>query len=211
VARGEAMVADVGGQIGGIAAHVVAVSQQIGDIAGLLDLQRSATGEIARNIHGVAENAARSRDGAVGMIRAVGDTEALIVDQFAALAPRQIPDAVLHRAKSDHLLWKKKLAQLLGGVDSLAASELVDHHSCRLGKWYDSAIDPQLRALPQFQRLLAPHEAVHACGRRAAELHHAGHHDQARAEYDRMDAASHELLQLLDRLIAVAKSEAADA
>ncbi|MDR2870863.1 MAG: CZB domain-containing protein [Deferribacteraceae bacterium] len=38
----------------------------------------------------------------------------------------------------------------------------ADHHGCRLGKWYDSGVGRQeYSSMPTFNKLEAPHKAVH--------------------------------------------------
>ncbi|MDC7684487.1 CZB domain-containing protein [Asticcacaulis sp. BYS171W] len=108
----------------------------------------------------------------------------------------------MHRAKSDHTLWKKRLAGMMAGLEGLRVDELVDHHSCRLGKWYDHVADPVLRNHPDFRALVKPHEEVHVRGREAAKRYADGDLVAARAAFEAMNVASTEVLMRLDRLIA---------
>ena len=67
--------------------------------------------------------------------------------------------------KDDHLGFVKRV------VDAVAAahvpeSGLVTHHTCRLGRWYDSLTDTATLALPSFRAIAEPHHAVHECGHR---------------------------------------------
>jgi methyl-accepting chemotaxis protein len=58
--------------------------------------------------------------------------------------------AVFKLARSDHVLWKRRLANMMVGREGLDPDELSDHHTCSLGKWYDQ--DPTYRDNPAFPR-----------------------------------------------------------
>jgi methyl-accepting chemotaxis protein len=73
------------------------------------------------------------------VVEASAGTESTIGQTLSALSDRHIDNFVLHCAKSDHLLWKKRLNSMLVGATKLTESELSDHRSCRLGKWYEKA------------------------------------------------------------------------
>ncbi len=166
-------------------------------------------------LHGEAESAARVTTAATEIERhartasghadavlgAVGASEKVINTQFEELDRRSIPGYVLFRAKSDHLLWKKRLAEVMAGRQSLSPDELADHRQCRLGKWYSSVQDPAIRNHPAFAALLAPHEAVHVNGREVARLCGAGDAEGARAAFARMETASKGVLDALQSLI----------
>jgi methyl-accepting chemotaxis protein len=152
----------------------------------------------ARQIHDHAREANTYTD---EVLRAIGASEQIINAQFAELEKRNISNYVLYRAKSDHLLWKKRLSEMLVGMKSLRPDELADHHQCRLGKWYDGLQDATLKAHPAYRALVSPHEAVHANGREAARLHAAGDKAGARAAFSKMEAASGEVLKALQALI----------
>ena len=59
------------------------------------------------------------------------DPVILGADQIAALAVYDVPHKVVKLAQSDHVLWKKRLANMVAGRAGLNANELADHHSCR--------------------------------------------------------------------------------
>ncbi|HRH96429.1 MAG TPA: CZB domain-containing protein [Prosthecobacter sp.] len=176
-------------------------TSQMGEIATVLDQQSQAVAEIAQGVTSIADHAKVTAGYADRAIVAVGASETLINEQFADLDRRNIPNYVLHRAKSDHLLWKKRLSEMLVGLNSLKPSELSDHHQCRLGKWYDTVGEQRLREHPAFAALAAPHEAVHRHGRAAAACHARGDHDGAKAELARMEQASEAVVESLDRLL----------
>jgi methyl-accepting chemotaxis protein len=174
---------------------------RIGDLIRIVDEQGAATKELARTSTQIAEQVRKTTSHANVAIDACAASEKLIGDQFAGLEGRAVRDYVLHRAKSDHMLWKKRLNEMLAGINHLSSAELSDHRSCRLGKWQHGLVDPSIKSHPAFAALDAPHEAVHRHGRKAAELFTNGDRQGAYDEVGRMEAASTEVVRLLDQLL----------
>ncbi len=175
---------------------------QIGEISHILGEQAGATRELAQTSSKIASHVAEAHNHANLAMRTVVNCDALTEQQFKALDERAIPDYVLYRAKSDHMLWKKKLNQLFAGVSSLSASELSDHHSCRLGKWYASVADASIKSHPAFLALEAPHRAVHQFGKASAEAIANGDRAEGYRLLSEMEKASVEVVRLIDTLIA---------
>jgi methyl-accepting chemotaxis protein len=87
------------------------------------------------------------------------------------------------------------------------ASALTDHHSCRLGKWYAAARE-RFDNVPAFRAIEPPHCEVHNCGIAAAKCFAANRLDEGMAHYRKLDAASAQVLRLLDELLRHATSRA---
>ncbi|MFZ5374625.1 MAG: CZB domain-containing protein [Campylobacterota bacterium] len=63
-------------------------------------------------------------------------------------------------AKIDHVIYKNNVYAFLFGQES--DFKPVDHHSCRLGKWYDGGVGKeQFGHLKSYSRLEGPHAQVH--------------------------------------------------
>lgn len=182
------------------------VSNEMSEISSMLFEQRSAVEEISEGVMQVADISQQNKENADHTIDAVRQTESLVEQRFAELDKKSIPDTVLYRAKSDHFIWKKRLAEMLVGLNSLDPDELADHHSCRLGKWYDSTKDDWFLSNKSFKSLIGPHETVHKFGISAAKLHKRGRYEEAWEAYRLMDEASKEVVQFLDQLIIQRKS-----
>jgi methyl-accepting chemotaxis protein len=185
-----------------VRASIGSSASRVSEVASLLQQQSDAVEEISASVQANAESAHKASQHADETIAAVGQSEALINDQFAALEGRNVNNYVLHRAKSDHCLWKKRLAEMAVGLKTLTASELTDHTQCRLGKWYREVASSELARHPAYARLPAPHEAVHRNGKKAAELYANGDRAGADAAIAEMEKASLEVMKLLDELIA---------
>lgn len=108
--------------------------------------------------------------------------------------------AIIKLAKSDHVIWKRKMADLLLGKAEMKLEELSDHTQCRLGKWYYGTGEDMCGAMAAFKKLEAPHARVHKAGREAFELHQAHKHDAALEKLNELEVASEEVIALLNEL-----------
>jgi methyl-accepting chemotaxis protein len=172
------------------------------EISGILGQQHAAVNEMADQIQAASGCAGRAACNVEDVIDAISRCERLIEEKFQALETRNVRNYVLHRAKSDHVLWKKRLSEMLVGLKTLKAEELSSHNHCRLGKWYNSVTDHHIKGSPAYADILAPHEAVHAHGIAAAKSYAAGKRNDALSHFDQMEKASIEVLKRLDALLA---------
>ena len=162
--------------------------------------QTEATQAAARSMSLIKSQANRARENCDAAVEAVANAEAAIQAQFQDLGRQDIPDAVLYLAKSDHMLWKKRLAQMLVGKTGLSEDEVTDHHSCRLGKWYYGDGSAAYRGHGAFRGLEDPHKRVHAAAREIVRLFNAGDLGAAMTQYRALEDASREVVGGLTRL-----------
>ncbi|MBM7866049.1 HAMP domain-containing protein [Heliobacterium gestii] len=109
------------------------------------------------------------------------------------------PVQILTKAKSDHLLWKLRIENMLKGVIQIQPEEVNTHQECRLGRWYfgDNAFADD----PDFIAIDGPHHKVHECASKAVVAFHAGNRPEAERQYKELERNSEQVLRLLDRLI----------
>ncbi|CAG7646350.1 methyl-accepting chemotaxis protein [Paenibacillus allorhizosphaerae] len=103
-------------------------------------------------------------------------------------------------AKTDHLLWKWKVYNMLLGLDSVTAGQVSSHEECRLGLWYDGELPSQIQGHPAFQQLKAPHKAVHDCAKLAAQKYEEGNIAEAYAAFEQLQEQSGLVIALLTQL-----------
>ncbi|ABZ84231.1 conserved hypothetical protein [Heliomicrobium modesticaldum Ice1] len=109
------------------------------------------------------------------------------------------PVQILTKAKSDHLLWKLRIENMLKGVIEVRPEEVNSHRECRLGRWYFG--DNVLKGDPDFIAIDGPHHKVHDCAVKAVIAYHAGNRAEAERQYKELEQNSEMVLRLLDRLI----------
>ncbi|MGF1474123.1 MAG: methyl-accepting chemotaxis protein [Geminicoccaceae bacterium] len=200
VEKGRSVIKSTGENIGRLGGQVDAVTTKMADIANLLHQQKQATSEIAEGAGVVI----RMNDANISSIDAAIQTlersEAPIVEGINELVQKAPPGATIQAAKSDHMIWMRKLSQMLAGRARLDPNELADHHGCRLGKWYDQQTDRALLSHPAWRALLEPHRQVHRAGIDAARAYKAGNLERSIAFVNEAGVASEQVMSLLDQL-----------
>jgi len=113
--------------------------------------------------------------------------------------------------KVDHMIYKQKAYKSFhAGTDNADAQSVkVDHHNCRLGKWYYEGFGHEhFRHLQAFKQLEEPHGQVHRAGHAALELLSLDWQknkellDRILESYRHMEEASDRVMDRVDAMIA---------
>ena len=200
VSQGEVAIAGLHDNIETVTEEIAGASHHMTEIASSLGQQREATSEISEQIGDIASRVSDTSSEVMNVVDSMRLFEEEITHELESYEKMGLANYVLYRAQSDHLIWKKGLAEMLVGVTRLEPSELSDHHSCRLGKWYDAVTDDAIRNDPTFIALINPHERVHTNGKLSAEAFSKGHLEDAQMHFCTMEDASVEVLNLLKEL-----------
>jgi len=108
-------------------------------------------------------------------------------------------------AKIDHILFKSNAYKAIAN----GKQEIVfgDHHSCRLGKWYETGAGKERFAhLPSFKGIEEPHAAVHESVHKNMAFIKGGedlsvyHKEEILTGFQTMENSSQELFNLMDNL-----------
>ena len=204
VVSGQEAIKNVGERMDDIRSKIDDVTQNTTQIAQTLSEQKQASQEVAEGITRIAASSTESVIGIEKIVDAMEVVEKLISAQIAIMAELEVPDKVIKLAKSDHVLWKKRLANMVIGREGLNPDELADHHTCRLGKWYDNVTEPKYKENPVFSKLVEPHKSVHEHGIQAVRYFNEGNMKEALDEIASVEKASEEVLKLLSELDATA-------
>ena len=123
-----------------------------------------------------------------------------VTGSFADLG--QMADNVfVSLAKLDHVVWK--VNTYLSVNQRAPAFDFVNHHNCRLGKWYDEGEGHEFFASSKhYPSLERPHEKVHETTKQVFAML-----DTDTPDYDAlmqalhtMESASHDVFSCLDRI-----------
>lgn len=105
-------------------------------------------------------------------------------------------------AKLDHVLWK--VNTYLSAVHKKAQFTFVDHHNCRLGKWYEEGDGfRNFLETSSYRSLETPHMQVHEGTRKAFALMTEEHVDYEALmhAFEEMEHGSDEVFAVLDRML----------
>ena len=176
------------------------ISDQMAEVSTILQEQNTASREIAQ---GTSIIAAMTKD-SVGHINhtldAMDMAEKKLVEKITTFAPAELQSLTINLAKSDHVIWKKRLASMVAGRITLNPEELANHQTCRLGKWYYSDKAEAYRSNPSFREIEAYHIDVHKHGIEAARKYKNNDLAGALHEIEQVGKASTHVLEHLDRL-----------
>lgn len=189
-----------GEEINTVVDNIQNVTQLISSVAASVLEQDTVIKEIAHSIEVIQGKTKLSEENSEHALDATNDSAKVIDEQILKYRSMDIPNSIVDFAKSDHVLWKKRLAAMLVGKSNLTADELVDHHSCALGKWYDNVNDKNIKNHKSFIEMENYHSLVHNHGKKSAELFAKGDRVSAAEEYKKMSDASVHVIKCLEEL-----------
>ncbi|MBT4793365.1 MAG: hypothetical protein HON90_17470, partial [Halobacteriovoraceae bacterium] len=105
-------------------------------------------------------------------------------------------------AKLDHVIWK--INTYLSILKKKPVFDFVDHHSCRLGKWYfEGSGKANFSQVQSYSKLDAPHAKVHNGTKPILELLKSGQYDLDKFIHaiEEMEAGSEGVFQFLDLIL----------
>lgn len=194
------VVASLGDAMAGVTKQVSNVTTGMAEISDILNQQTGASREIAQGISSIAAMTEQGVKQVVAISDQLDVVHGLVGEELQNISTFSFPNKIPRLAKADHVIWKKRLADMAVGRAKLKAEELADHHSCRLGKWYYGDASHDSRSHRAFAQLENPHALVHQHGKHAAKLFEAGDLAGALKEIQNVEAASKDVLRLLDDL-----------
>ena len=196
--KGQEVIASSSDEMIKISDQVDTVNQRIQEITGILSQQTQASDEVSHGVATIAQMSSRNVQTVEHVIDVLEGTEGPIVEGINSLVARGGPNAIIYAAKSDHMIWMRKLAQMLTGRLNLNPDELSDHRSCRFGQWYYAQQDPALTNIPEWKQLDRPHTAAYQQGLEAARLYRTGDTARAVDAVHKANEASKDVMRLLD-------------
>ena len=105
-------------------------------------------------------------------------------------------------AKLDHVLWK--VNTYYSAVTKEEQFKFVDHHNCRLGKWYYEGVGKEnFSKTAHYSSLEAPHAIVHNGTHKVFDLMVEEKVDlnALKAAFDEMESGSDSVFQILDQIL----------
>jgi methyl-accepting chemotaxis protein len=202
VARGQTVIAATGEGMRRMVDQVESVSSKMADIAAILGQQTTASQDVSESIAAIAHMAGRNVTGVVEVVDVMDRSAKVIARTLGEMTKLEIRGSDIFVAKSDHVIWRKRLSDMLVGRESLRPDELADPTKCRLGKWIAGVTDSDLRAHPAFKAIEEPHHLAHRYAVEATNRFRDGDMEGALANIAKVAEASKQVLARLDELIA---------
>jgi hypothetical protein len=154
------------------------VASEVGKLA---EKTQKATKEIAIVVQTMQQEISDTQRGTEEIGEIVGVTKGHVdsfsekLDVFQKNASRAVFETLdisnhifANLAKIDHVIYKNNLYAYLFGQST--EFNKVDHHSCRLGKWYEEGVGKkQFGDMPSYSKLEKPHSIVHTYANELAQ------------------------------------------
>lgn len=163
--------------------------------------QSNAAQEVAASVAETAGMVSSARKIVEQTLQDTDSLEGKLTSEIQAFSTMKLNGAILRLAKSDHILWKKRLVNMVLDRGNIDLATMASHHDCRLGKWYDDLGRREYGDSKAFRQLESPHEKVHSLGRQAVEQYDAGRKSAAIATVESIAPFSAEVVRLLDVMI----------
>ncbi|MBV1886961.1 MAG: CZB domain-containing protein [Parvibaculaceae bacterium] len=180
---------------------VVQVKGRINSVSDVLSQQKEVAQEVSSGIIDVSQNANLTVEDVSKSADTMDQAVSIVARNLSDIAKLELAGSTLWLAKADHIIWKKRLADMFSGRQTLRAEELSDHTSCRLGKWYQAQLRDNKAISPAFREIDQPHRLVHERGIAAAKFFNEGKTEKAMACLKEVECHSIEVVAKLDELI----------
>lgn len=156
--RGFAVVAD---EVRKLAENTKNASESIGSTMNMLQSEASKMLEDSKEMHKIA-NSSQSVIGEIEQ-KFAQFYESAVTTLASARYAQDLSFASL--VKVDHVIYKQRAYVLIDNFNNEECKKAVsvDHHNCRLGKWYEGAGKEVFGATAAYRNLLEPHSKVHEC------------------------------------------------
>jgi methyl-accepting chemotaxis protein len=154
--RGFAVVAD---EVRKLAEHTKQASESIGHI---METLSGEAGRMLADSHAMRDMASNSRQIIADMEGRFGHF-ARSAQETESRATRARDKSFASLVKVDHVIFKQRAYMALNtsGEATYTQAITVDHHNCRLGKWYESIGRERFGDVPSYALLERPHARVH--------------------------------------------------
>ncbi len=200
VKTGEKVIGETSTQMHIAAERIVQIYTNMNEISAILGHQETASREISEGISAVARATADNDEMISSIATAINSTNETIVKFAAEWSVNKTDKVICELGKLDHIIFTKCITDTLIGKGNLKPHEVPDHHNCRLGKWYDSITNIEIKSHKVYRDIQAPHEQVHAYAKEALKYHAEANVHASMNAMNKLAEASHVVLKDLSIL-----------
>ncbi len=179
------------------------INESTSQIATMTEEQTSAIMDIAHRNSEMHDLGLISQDVARGTANVIYDLSMQMDEYrrtFFETNIRLNSKDIIKVAKTDHLLWKWRVYNVLLGLDDVDTQNAANYETCRLGLWYYGDLSHELKNQPTFRQLEEPHKAVHYFAKQAVQSFEQGNLSEAENAFKHLQRASDQVIALLSEL-----------
>lgn len=183
---------------------IVSTMQEINDsitqIAAMTQEQSASVTDIAERSANIYELGSRSQELAKETAQIIFDLSKQLDEHRLSLVSTNVKLSmmdIINMAKTDHLIWKWRVYNMLMGLERIDLDQVTSHDSCRLGKWYYGNLPDEVKQLSAYKALEAPHMDVHRLAKEAVIACQEGNLREAEQIFRKLEEASETVVDLL--------------
>lgn len=188
-----------------IVTNVQEISQATNNTAASTQEQAAAVDEVAQRIISINE--------LTDVVRTLGHNTGKAVHELSKLTSqfrsemfsnniRLSTRGLVHMAKSDHIMWKWRVYNMILGLENIDPDEVCSHHDCRLGKWYYSeASRKRVGIYRGYTEIEEPHRIFHEQAKLAVIAYKEGNIMKADEHLQNLEQASEQVLECLNLIL----------
>ena len=98
-----------------------------------------------------------------------------------------------------HLLWRKRISEMLHGIAKMQVDQVTSHTQCEFGKWYHSQ-QGDITRLPIFAEVGKLHQDIHSTAKDIVASYNSGRVSEAERKFETFKQTSVRLFTALDEL-----------
>ncbi len=187
--------------------QIVSTMKEISDstshIAAMAEEQAAVVTEIAERNSIIHDHSKQTQEVAKETARIIYDLSMKMDayrNSFFGINVKLNSNDLVRVAKTDHLLWKWKIYNMLLGMQTVDSNQVTSHEACRLGKWYYGDLPQFVKASRAYKDLEEPHMKVHQYAKIAVEHYEKGNIHDAEQALKQIELASDQVIHLLSEL-----------
>lgn len=113
---------------------------------------------------------------------------------------------MLQLVKTDHIFWKSRIYNMLLGYKKITPEQVMSHHDCNLGKWYEQEkTRNEFGQLEAYRMLDKPHRLVHENALAAVKAYLEQDYKKVEMHLTQIEEASLEVINCIDQILAEIK------
>lgn len=133
--------------------------------------------------------------------RSIAEELDIMVGEIKLIDKENITNTqILEKAKTDHLMWKIRVENMIKGNETIDEEDIISHRDCALGKWY-FAPDNIFKDEKEFKELDEPHKNVHLAAYDAIKAYKEGNVKGAKKHLKMLKYNSGIVINKLNKLI----------
>ncbi|MBL4539627.1 MAG: hypothetical protein JKP96_13240 [Oceanicaulis sp.] len=154
---GESTLDETSVQIEEAGSRMGSVTRGMSEVAGILEQQKDSSTKISEHAGEMSDLTEDNAERLSAIAEALRASNSRFAGTAAQWHRNGSDRSLCEMAKIDHVLFKKRVVEVVLGKETWPSADVPDHHSCRLGRWFDSTADESLKRIAPMQALEAPH------------------------------------------------------